>query len=50
MKERAVQYHIRFPVDLHAQLKDEANEQGIPLHTLLLVLLAGAISFDLKDE
>jgi predicted HicB family RNase H-like nuclease len=50
MRANPIQYHIRLPVDLHAQLKAEANEQGIPLHTLLLVLLAGAISFDLKDD
>lgn len=41
---------LRLPVDLHAELTRRAAEQGVSFNLLLVTLLAGAVSFDLKDE
>lgn len=36
---------VRLPVDLHAALAAQAQEQGVSLNTLIVAYLAGAASF-----
>lgn len=37
--------HVRLPEHLHAQLRAEAERQGVSLNTLIATLLAGALGW-----
>lgn len=41
---------VRLPADLHAELRQRAEEQNISLNSLVIALLAGAVKFTLKKK
>jgi predicted HicB family RNase H-like nuclease len=41
---------VQLPKALHRELRARAKEQGIPLNSLVLALLAGSVGFKLAPE
>jgi predicted HicB family RNase H-like nuclease len=48
--ERSGQLRVRLPVELHTALAELAERQGVSLNTLIVALLAGAITYRGKDS
>jgi predicted HicB family RNase H-like nuclease len=46
----APKYLLRIPPKLHRRLWELADEQGVSLNTLILMLLASKVGFSFDDE
>ena len=44
------QFRVRLPKELHAALADRAQQEHVSLNTLIVALLAGAVSWQTERQ